>query len=104
MAKKTKRAAKAGAKKKKITGKGRTARKRAGAEYYLLDVGSQQYGDCIFCRFGNKTVLIDGGHSSDFAGQSGYDSIPAQIEQILGHKPPFDLTLLVVTHAHSDHI
>jgi glyoxylase-like metal-dependent hydrolase (beta-lactamase superfamily II) len=74
------------------------------AEYYALDMGREQYGDSILCRFGNKTVLIDAGHPSDFDGQEGYDSLPAQLEALLGTSPPFDLTLLVVTHAHNDHI
>jgi beta-lactamase superfamily II metal-dependent hydrolase len=67
-------------------------------------MGSEQYGDCILCVFGDKTVLIDAGHPSDFDGQEGYDSIPDQIAAILGTEPPFNLTLLVVTHAHNDHI
>jgi hypothetical protein len=75
-----------------------------GGQYYLLDMGSEQYGDCVLCVFGDKTVLIDAGHPSDFDGQEGYDSIPNQIAGILGIEPPFDLTLLVVTHAHNDHI
>ena len=75
-----------------------------GGQYYLLDMGSEQYGDSILCVFGDKTVLIDAGHPSDFDGQDGYDSIPNQIAAILGTQPPFDLTLLVVTHAHNDHI
>jgi len=73
-------------------------------KYYLLDMGGEQYGDSILCVFGDKTVLIDAGHPSDFDGQEGYDSIPDQIAAILGSGPPFDITLLVVTHAHNDHI
>lgn len=73
-------------------------------KYYLLDMGGEQYGDCILCVFDDKTVLIDAGHPSDFDGQEGYDSIPDQIAAILGTEPPFNLTLLVVTHAHNDHI
>jgi beta-lactamase superfamily II metal-dependent hydrolase len=80
------------------------ARTVRGGQYYLLDMGREQYGDCILCVFGDKTVLIDAGHPSDFDGQEGYVSIPDQIAEILGQEPPFDLTLLVVTHAHNDHI
>ena len=50
------------------------------AEYFVLDMGREQYGDSILCRFGNKTVLIDAGHPSDFDGQEGYDLLPAQVE------------------------
>ena len=74
------------------------------AEYYVLDMGREQYGDSILCRFGDKTVLIDGGHPSDFAGQPNYDSIPDQLSAILGVSPPFNISLLVITHAHNDHI
>ena len=71
---------------------------------HLLDVGQQMYGDCILCQFGTTTILIDGGHSSDFKGQEGFESIPQQLENMLGHKSPFNVDLLVVTHCHSDHI
>ena len=54
-------------------------------------------------KVGGKTILIDGGHPGDFDGQPGSDSIPAQLEKILG-PPPFHLSLLVVTHCHIDHI
>jgi beta-lactamase superfamily II metal-dependent hydrolase len=73
-------------------------------KYYLLDMGGEQYGDCILCVFGDKTVLIDAGHPSDFDGQEGYDSIPDQIDAILGQQSTFRPTLLVITHAHNDHI
>src|SRR5688572_13033344 len=76
----------------------------ASGEYFVLDMGREQYGDSVLCRFGDKTVLIDAGHPSDFAGQDNYDSIPDQLAAILRTSPPFNLTLLVVTHAHNDHI
>jgi beta-lactamase superfamily II metal-dependent hydrolase len=91
-------------------GPARRGRERSSASaimdgtYYLLDMGDEQYGDSILCLFGDKTVLIDAGHPSDFDGQEGYESIPEQLEQILGTKPPFKLTLLVITHGHNDHI
>ena len=56
--------------------------------YHLLDMGREQYGDCVLCTFGDTTVLIDAGHPSDFKGQDGYDSIPDQLEAILGSAPP----------------
>src|SRR5580692_3993718 len=76
----------------------------ARGKYYVLDMGSEKYGDSILCVFGDTTILIDGGHRSDYAGQSGFDSIPEQLSQILGVKPPFKISLLVVTHCHADHI
>src|SRR5712671_4390449 len=73
-------------------------------KYYVLDMGSEKYGDSILCVFGNTTVLIDGGHRSDFAGQSGFDSIPKQLSDALGTQSPFKISLLIVTHCHADHI
>jgi beta-lactamase superfamily II metal-dependent hydrolase len=71
---------------------------------YLLDVGTQQYGDCILCEMGDRYILVDGGHPSDFRGTPGHDSIPAQLESIFGHPAPFPVDLLVATHCHLDHI
>jgi beta-lactamase superfamily II metal-dependent hydrolase len=71
---------------------------------HLLDVGKEKYGDCILCEFGNTTVLIDGAHPKDGAGTPGHISIPDQLATILGHQPPFGVSLLTVTHAHKDHI
>ncbi len=71
---------------------------------YLLDVGTQQYGDCILCRFGKTTVLIDGSHPRDSVAHDDHPSIPDQLAKILGGGPPFPIDLLVVTHCHVDHI
>src|SRR3954447_1105015 len=72
-------------------------------EIYFLDVGQEKYGDCILCKEGNQTVLIDGAHPGDWQGREGHRSIPDQLEELLG-QPPFKVSLLVVTHVHSDHI
>jgi beta-lactamase superfamily II metal-dependent hydrolase len=72
--------------------------------YHFLDVGGSLYGDCILVEFGNVRVLIDGSHVEDFAGQAGHLPIPDQIKSILGGTPPYDISLLVVTHGHADHI
>lgn len=72
--------------------------------YHFLDVGGQKYGECILVRFGDVNVLIDGSHEKDFDGQEGYDSIPDQLRSVFGREPPFNITLLVVTHGHADHI
>jgi len=71
---------------------------------YLLDMGAEKYGDCILGRFGEVTVLIDGGHRRDDRRHGDTPAIPEQLARILGHPPPFDLSLLVVTHCHADHI
>lgn len=76
----------------------------ANGVYHFLDVGEKPYGDCILIEFGALRVLIDGSHVGDFEGQVGHDSIPLQIQTILGGAPPYDIDLLVVTHCHADHI
>ncbi len=71
---------------------------------YLLDMGPEKYGDCILGRFGEVTVLVDGGHRRDDRRHGDTRSVPEQLTRILGQPPPFDLSLLVVTHCHADHI
>jgi beta-lactamase superfamily II metal-dependent hydrolase len=73
-------------------------------DVHFLDVGAIQYGDSILCRRGDTTIYIDGAHPADYEGQTGYDSLPEQMRQILGIEPPFTVDLLVVTHCHGDHI
>jgi len=72
--------------------------------YHFLDVGGLKYGECTLVEFGQTRILIDGAHVTDFGGQSGYDSVPTQLKKILGGAPPYDITLLVVTHCHADHV
>lgn len=71
---------------------------------HLLDVGKDQYGDCVLCEIGSTRILIDGSHPGDQKSRNGFPSIPAQLEDLLGEAPPFRLDLLVVTHCHRDHI
>lgn len=72
---------------------------------HILDVGEEKYGDCTFLDFGEVTVLIDGAHSSNIRASGGHPSIPEQLQTLRGGSvPPHDLTVLVVTHAHLDHI
>src|SRR5881296_2319032 len=81
----------------------RTATKQA--LVHLLDVGVEEYGDSILCQFGDATIMIDGGHPSDQVGSEGHPSIPQQLGGLLGDSiPPFSVDLLIVTHAHLDHI
>ena len=66
---------------------------------YLLDIGKEQYGDAVLCAFDNITVRIDGAHLSS------KDHIKAQLSQLFGgNNTPHQLSLLIVTHAHKDHI
>ncbi len=70
----------------------------------LLDMGSTKYGDSILIRGAGKTILIDGGHPGDMKDKPGFVSIPKQLDALLGGARPHVLDLLVVTHAHNDHI
>ena len=74
-------------------------------ELHFLDVGVEQYGDCILVRDDDVTILIDGAHKNDIDGSPGIASIPEQIRSLLGvAATPIPLSLLVVTHCHGDHI
>src|SRR5215208_362074 len=71
---------------------------------HFLDVGADEYGDAILCQLGAKRVLIDGAHPGDQNGGAGHPSIPAQLTELLQDATPVHIDLLVVTHAHLDHI
>lgn len=74
---------------------------------HLLDVGREEYGDAVLCDFGGTTVLIDGAHTGDQDGSEGHDGIVAQLAALLDEsKPegPHVIDLLIVSHAHEDHI
>jgi hypothetical protein len=71
---------------------------------HLLDVGSQQYGDAVLCRFGETTVLIDCAHPGNELAGDGHQSLPDQIGTILDQQSPYRISLLIITHAHADHI
>lgn len=75
------------------------------SKIHLLDVGSEEYGDAILCEFGDVTVLVDGAHPSNHKAESGHPSLPDQIGELLRQdEEPLELDLIVVTHAHQDHI
>lgn len=72
---------------------------------HFLDVGQSQYGDCMLVQTDDKTILIDGAHKGDFAGTAGHPSIPSQLRDLMGQADgPLELSLLILTHCHSDHI
>jgi beta-lactamase superfamily II metal-dependent hydrolase len=73
---------------------------------HLLDVGPEEYGDAVLCEFGKTTVLIDGAHSGNSKDEGDeHPSIQRQIGDLLGQSSsPYRITLLIVTHAHADHI
>ena len=70
----------------------------------LLDVGREEYGDALLCQFGETTVLIDGAHPGNHRAAGGHPSIPDQIGELLNQEPPYKLSLLIISHAHLDHI
>lgn len=70
----------------------------------LLDVGPEEYGDALLCEFGNVTVLIDGAHPGNHRASGDHRSIPDQIGRLLNRQPPFHFSLLIISHAHLDHI
>src|SRR5688572_8087460 len=72
----------------------------------ILDMGTQEYGDCFYIENGGVKVLIDGGHPGDYDGQPGTKSVPAQLAKVSGTAAtkPIEVDLLVVTHSHNDHI
>jgi beta-lactamase superfamily II metal-dependent hydrolase len=71
---------------------------------HFLDVGEREYGDSVLCDLGGKRVLIDGAHPGDQTGTPGHPSIPQQLSSLLDEQLPVRIDLLVVTHAHQDHI
>lgn len=71
---------------------------------HLLDVGLEEYGDALLCQFGDVTVLIDGAHTGDQVGKGGHKSIPDQIGKLLNQQPPYRVTMIMISHAHEDHI
>ncbi|MCW1926552.1 MBL fold metallo-hydrolase [Luteolibacter arcticus] len=75
-------------------------------EFFFLDVGPEEYGDCILCRKDGELILIDGGHPRDWESRQdgARPALQDQMAKALETEPPFHLKLLVVTHAHKDHI
>ena len=74
------------------------------ARAHFLDVGAQEYGDCVLCELAGLTVLIDGAHPGNQVSSQGHRSIPEQLETLLRTSRPLEVDLLVITHAHADHI
>lgn len=74
------------------------------SKIHLLDVGVKEYGDALLCQFGDVSVMIDGAHTGDQVGKGDHPSIPDQLGELLGQQPPYKVSLLIITHAHEDHI
>lgn len=71
----------------------------------LLDVGRQQYGDAVLCRFGSVSVFVDGAHRGNINDDGSHFSIPRQLGFLLNQSTtPYKIDLLICTHLHEDHI
>jgi beta-lactamase superfamily II metal-dependent hydrolase len=72
---------------------------------HLLDVGREKYADSVLLEIGSDTVLIDGGNPSSNEKAGWHIGIQQQLADLLGQdKKHLHVALLVVTHAHQDHI
>jgi beta-lactamase superfamily II metal-dependent hydrolase len=56
------------------------------------------------CEFGEDTVLIDGAHTGDHRDTDGHTAVQHQVASILKTELPAHVSLLIVSHAHEDHI
>ena len=82
-----------------------SAKTGATPKVHLLDVGENAYGDSLLCELAGTTVLIDGAHPENYATRGIHPAIPDQIGQLLSRPaPPYHIDLLIVSHAHADHI
>jgi beta-lactamase superfamily II metal-dependent hydrolase len=71
----------------------------------LLDVGPREYGDAMLLQFGEAAVLVDGAHMGRQDGDATHPSIPDQLGRLLHQQgPPYEVDLLIVSHAHQDHV
>jgi len=72
---------------------------------HLLDVGPQEYSDALLCEFGDHTILIDGAHPANWKAFGDHPALQDQLAQLLGQQPTkLHVSLIIVSHAHDDHI
>lgn len=69
----------------------------------LLDVGDREYGESLFIESGGRRILIDGAHQGDDLDDGGYVGIARQLRELTGEQK-VAIDLLVVSHAHADHV
>lgn len=72
---------------------------------FLLDCGETKYGDAVLIQVDKTAILIDGAHRADVGPVGTHPGLTAQLADRLGQDPKkLHVELLVVTHAHDDHI
>ena len=74
-----------------------------GERITLLDVGDREYGECLLIETGGRRILIDGSHQGDDQDTGTYRGIARQLRELTGEQK-VALDLLVVSHAHADHV
>ncbi|HEX6095556.1 MAG TPA: MBL fold metallo-hydrolase [Thermoanaerobaculia bacterium] len=74
------------------------------ARVHLLDCGPEEYGDALLIELGDETILIDGAHPGNNREKDGHPALQDQIASLLGRELPIQVSLLIVSHAHEDHI
>jgi hypothetical protein len=71
---------------------------------HLIDIGDREYGDCLLVEAGGKRILIDGGHQGDDYPDGPYPGITKQLRDLTGSGGKVAVDLLVLSHAHADHV
>jgi beta-lactamase superfamily II metal-dependent hydrolase len=69
----------------------------------LLDVGDREYGESLLVETRSRRVLIDGAHQGDDRDEGTYRGIASQLRTLSGEQK-VSVDLLVLSHAHSDHV
>ena len=78
---------------------------KAKVAVHLLDVGREEYGDAVLCQLGKFAALIDGAHGGNWKAEGGHPAVQDQVAKLLGQAGPgCHVDLVIVTHAHEDHI
>lgn len=78
---------------------------KAKVAVHLLDVGPEEYGDAVLCQLGRLSALIDGAHGGNWKAEGGHPAVQDQVVKLLGQAGPgCHVDLVIVTHAHEDHI
>jgi beta-lactamase superfamily II metal-dependent hydrolase len=69
----------------------------------LLDVGDREYGECLLIESAGRRILIDGAHQGDDLDDGAYLGIVRQLQELTGEQK-VAIDLLILSHAHADHV